>query len=203
MALRPYIVPRALRGRYQLAGVETVGSPPEKITMDRPESEVAETNDLAGTANTFPQAESITLAIGLKRGKSPINKKFSCPVSFSAKRVKKLFEKERAKQVGKENVAASISALSGYYEGQAEASLSIQILNTTGQPFDEFVKDGKRLADRLGKQLCQDAVFLTAEDSKGETVTYEQQWYVKDDVSGDPEALPGRRLKRSSRKTSR
>jgi hypothetical protein len=128
--------------------------------------------------------QQATLFIGLKKGKSPKNKRGECavrPRRFHTESVDKWFRKLRKAQLLKHGVSATRLKAKGWYEGEDEPSLNYQIIFEPSEhepDYKTFKEHMAELAENLSEHFCQDSVIIVTED-QGRRHAYGYSWDEK------------------------
>jgi hypothetical protein len=123
-----------------------------------------------GKVDSYGPTQSATLYIGQNRGHDAPNRAGTCkrkPESFSLTKMDNLFIKNRAKQVGREETGATRTTGKGWFRGKPEKSAAYEVVyipNADEKSYRSFRNNMNRLAEKLGKELCQDSVIIVHND---------------------------------------
>jgi len=143
-----------------------------KITIGRPVGDVV----------SYGPTRSATLYIGLKKGVQPENNAGACerkPQKFQLRSLDSTFTKGRAAQVGTDNVNATRRKGRGWFEGSPEESASYEVIyipSDSEGSYEAFRSNMNRLAESIGKKLCQDSVIIVHSDG-GKRQSCDARWF--------------------------
>lgn len=123
-----------------------------------------------GRTDDYGATQSATVYVGQDRGLEPANRRGACaakPRAFSVQTLDREFLRIRRQQVGKENTGGTRTTGKGWYQGKPEKAAAYEVVfipNKHESSYDKFRQNMNRLAEKMGKKLCQDAVIVVHND---------------------------------------
>lgn len=123
-----------------------------------------------GRVDDYGPTQTATFYVGQSKGERRPNQTGSCARKAKRFRLSEMdnaFLHLRAKQVGEQNTGGTRITGEGFFEGKREDSVMytvIHIPNARESSYQKFRSNMNRLAESMGKALCQDEVILVHSD---------------------------------------
>ena len=123
-----------------------------------------------GRTDDYGTTQSATIFVGMDRGLEPSNTRGVCavqPKKFGVLSLDREFLKVRRDQVGKQNTGGTRTTGKGWYQGKAEKAAAYEIVfiaSKREKSYKHFRGNMNRMAEKMGKKFCQDAVIVVHND---------------------------------------
>lgn len=123
-----------------------------------------------GRVDDYGPTQKATLYVGHNKGHDAANQAGPCkkaPSKTTVAQMDRVFLRERAKQVGKDATGATRTKGKGWFRGEPEDAASYEVIyipNDAESNYGAFRANMNRLAERMGRDLCQDSVIIVHND---------------------------------------
>lgn len=123
-----------------------------------------------GRVDDYGPTQRATLYVGQNKGHDDPNRAGTCsraPEKAAVTRLDEVFLTERRAQVGKEATGATRTKGKGWFRGEPEDAASYDVIyieNPAEPTYGAFRKNMNKLAEKMGKRLCQDSVIVVHND---------------------------------------
>jgi hypothetical protein len=123
-----------------------------------------------GRVDDYGPTQTATLYVGQDKGGERPNREGVCqraPERVTVRDMDRTFLRHRVKQVGREATGATRITGKGWYKGKPEDATKYEVIyipNDREGSYAKFRKNMNKLAEKMGKKLCQDSVIVVHND---------------------------------------